>query len=353
MLDLSVAGLIPTTIFGVNTAGWLLPLLVFLGTYFLLWIFKRILLIRVKKISEKTATKIDDAFIAGLESVGWPFYVFASLYVAIQFTQLPAFFSGALQVATLVIIVFYAVKILQKILEAVTQEYVEKRANEKMDSSIVLFASKFASYALWLLAALLVLENAGYDITALVAGLGVVGIAIALAVQNILSDIFSSLSIYFDKPFKVGDFLILGNEMGTVKKIGIKTTRIQALQGEEIIISNKELTESRIHNFGKMEKRRVVFSFGITYETPPSKIKMVNQIVKKSVEKINGATLDRVHFKSFGDFSLLFEVVYYLPTADYNAYMDSQQSINYSLIEDFRANKIEFAYPTQKIFVAK
>ena len=185
------------------------------------------------------------------------------------------------------------------------------------------------------------------------AGLGIGGIAIAFALQNILSDIFASFSIYFDKPFKVDDFIIIGDDKGVVKKIGIKSTRIQTLQGEELVISNKELTESRVHNYKKMERRRIVFVFGVTYETPTEKVKKIPSIIKDIIEKTELADIDRVHFKEFADFSLNFEVVYYLKTSDYAEYMDTQQEINLAMKEHFEKEQIEFAYPTQTVFVHK
>jgi small-conductance mechanosensitive channel len=165
--------------------------------------------------------------------------------------------------------------------------------------------------------------------------------------------LFSSFAIYFDKPFSVGDFIIAGEHMGTVEKIGIKTTRIRALQGEEIIISNNELTGARIQNFKKMKKRRIVSSFGILYETPVEKVKKVKEIVKNIFKTLENAELSRIHFKELGDFSLNFEIVYSITTGDYNAYMDTREKFNLSLMEAFEKEKIEFAYPTQKLFVAK
>ncbi|MBI4210900.1 MAG: mechanosensitive ion channel family protein [Candidatus Diapherotrites archaeon] len=346
--------LLQASVFGIEFRSLLAAAAVFVVVYAALWLTSRLFISRLRKIAEKTHHKIDDAIVDAIMEVKSPAYLLLSLYAAVQFIAVPEFIVDFTRVAVLAVVAFYAVRMLQKLLLFFTNEYIEKQPEaRKRDPSIIMFASKAASFLLWLLAFLLVIDNAGYDISALVAGLGVAGIAVALAVQNILGDMFSSLSIYFDKPFKAGDFIIVGSEMGTVKKIGIKTTRIDALQGEEIVISNKELTESRIHNFGKMSKRRVQFGFGILYETPLQKVKKVNELVKKSVEKVEGATLDRAHFKTFGDSSLQFEVVYYVPTGDYNKYMDAQQAINHSLMELFRKEGIEFAYPTQKIYLAK
>ncbi len=213
----------------------------------------------------------------------------------------------------------------------------------------------FAGFAerVWLVAAIIVFQNLGYNVSALVAGLGVGGIAIAFAVQNILTDIFSSFSIYFDRPFQEGDYIVVGDDSGTVKKIGIKSTRIQSLKGEELIVSNKELTETRIHNYKKMRERRISFNFGVVYETPTEKLRKIPEIVKSITDKIELVRLDRVHFDKFGDFSLSFEVVYYLNTSDYNKYMDIQQDINIDLKEAFKKEKIDFAYPTQTVFLNK
>jgi small-conductance mechanosensitive channel len=193
----------------------------------------------------------------------------------------------------------------------------------------------------------------GYNVNSLIAGLGIGGIAVALAVQNILGDLFSSFTLLLDKPFQVGDYIVIGADSGTVERIGMKTTRIKSLQGEELIVPNAELTGTRIQNFKKMTKRRVVFLIGITYETPHDKIKKVNDIVASIVNKSEHAELDRVHFKEFGDFSLNFEVVFYVNSSVYAVYMDTRQEINFALKEKFDKEGISFAYPTQTLFVEK
>jgi len=206
---------------------------------------------------------------------------------------------------------------------------------------------------LWILAVLVVLSNWGINITSLIAGLGIGGIAIALAAQNILQDVFSSFSIFIDKPFKVGDFIVAGDDKGVVENIGIKTTRIKTLQGEELVISNQELTETRVHNFKKMEKRRVAFTLGVAYETPTEKLKKIPEVIKEIISRESLAEFDRAHFKEYGDFSLNYEVVYYISSGDYTEYMDSHQKINFAIKDAFEEMGIEFAYPTQTIFLKK
>jgi len=204
--------------------------------------------------------------------------------------------------------------------------------------------------AVWSLALLLMLDNFGIDVTALVAGLGIGGIAVALAAQNILGDLFASLSIVLDKPFVLGDFIIVGDLMGTVEHIGLKTTRLRSLSGEQLIFSNNDLLQSRIRNYKRMEQRRIVFSLGVTYDTPADKIKAIPAILRAAVEKQQQVRFDRAHFKEYGDSSLLYEVVYIVQSADFNLYMDIQQQINFDILDRFQAEKIEFAFPTRTVY---
>lgn len=204
---------------------------------------------------------------------------------------------------------------------------------------------------IWSLVVLLTLDNLGVDITALVAGLGIGGIAVALAVQNVLGDLFASLSITLDRPFVVGDFLVIGDFMGTVEHIGVKSTRLRSLNGEQIVMANGDLLGSRVRNYGRMSERRVVFATGIVYETPVDLVESVPTILRESVEAQPEVRFDRAHFKAHGAFSLDFETVYYVLSADYNRYMDIQQAINLELHRRFAASGIEFAYPTQKVLM--
>jgi small-conductance mechanosensitive channel len=187
------------------------------------------------------------------------------------------------------------------------------------------------------------------DVTALVAGMGIGGIAVALALQNILGDLFASLSIVLDKPFVIGDFIIVGELMGGVEKIGLKTTRVRSLSGEQLIFSNSDLLNSRIRNYKRMQERRIPFGFGVTYQTTPDQLEAIPALIKSIIECEEGLRFDRAHFKGFGESSYDFEVVYYINTPDYNAYMDAQQTINLALCRGFAERGIEFAYPTRTI----
>ena len=179
------------------------------------------------------------------------------------------------------------------------------------------------------------------------------GIAIALAAQNILGDLFNYFVIFFDRPFEVGDFITVDDKKGTVEYIGIKTTRLRSLTGEQIIISNSNLTGSRIHNYKRLETRRVLFTIGVVYGTPLEKLKRIPEMIKAIIEKHEFTTFDRVHFISYGDFSLNYEIVFFVDNPHYHIYMDILQQINFDIYEQFAAEQIDFAFPTQTLVFNK
>jgi len=232
-----------------------------------------------------------------------------------------------------------------------TVNYLIEQRRRRDDSEAAGAASlnilRFVGVALvWVIAFLLLLANLGIDITALIAGLGIGGIAIALAVQNVLGDLLASLSIALDKPFKVGDFLTIGEEKGTVEHIGIKSTRLRSISGEQIVMSNSDLLSSRVRNFGLLFERRINFKIGIVYETPREKIARVPKILEEAICAQPKTRFDRAHFTAFGDFSLNYEAVYFVLDPVYGTYMDVQQAINLRIHEEFEKAGIEFAYPT-------
>lgn len=206
---------------------------------------------------------------------------------------------------------------------------------------------------LWTLVLLVGLASLGVNITALVAGLGVGGIAVALALQSILGDLFASFSIVLDKPFVIGDFIVVGEFMGSVEHVGLKTTRVRSLSGEQLIFSNSDLLGSRVRNYKRMTERRALFGFGVTYDTPLEKLSKIPGMVRQIVEARPLTRFDRAHFKSYGDYALQFEVVYYVMDPTYNVYMDTQQAVNLELFSRFAEEGIRFAYPTQTLYVAR
>jgi small-conductance mechanosensitive channel len=204
---------------------------------------------------------------------------------------------------------------------------------------------------IWALGLIFLLDNLGFKVSTVIAGLGIGGIAVAMASQAVLGDLFSYFAILTDRPFEVGDFIIVGDFMGSIEHIGLKTTRVKSLSGEQLVFSNTDLTSSRIRNYKRMERRRIVFKFGVTYQTPVERLREIPAIVRSIISDIGGADCDRSHFFGFGDSSLDFETVYFVATGDYNKYMDIQQAINLDLASEFEERGIDFAYPTRTIFL--
>jgi len=220
---------------------------------------------------------------------------------------------------------------------------------EKQAAGLIIVINVF----IWILGIIFLTDNLGYNVTTLIAGLGVGGIAIALAAQAVLGDLFSYFVIFFDRPFEIGDFVVVGNDNGVIEYIGIKTTRIRTLSGEQLICSNTDLTNSRLQNFKRMERRRIVFTLGVTYQTTHEQLSEIPGLVKEIITSKPKLQFDRGHFSGYGDFALNFEFVYYVLDPDYTIYMDNQQAVYLEIFAKFAAKEIEFAYPTQTLFVSQ
>jgi small-conductance mechanosensitive channel len=228
--------------------------------------------------------------------------------------------------------------------------YLIQRAEEDPDSASAAQIIKIICLvAIWSAILLLTLSNFGIDITGLVAGLGIGGIAVAFALQSILKDLFASLAIVLDKPFVVGDFIIFGEQLGSVERIGLKTTRVRSLWGEQITVSNDDLLNSRVRNYKRMSERRVSFNVAVTYETPVEKLETIPRRIRETIEAIDGTRFDRSHVAAFEDYGPRIETVYYVLSPDYNVYMDIQQHINLTIARHFAEAEIAFAYPTRRL----
>jgi len=328
--------------------------IVTLAVYFLLLSVKRLLAKYLKLASQKTETDLDD-LAAELVGRTWKLNMFAiALMAGSLFLSLPGkvefLLGGLASVALFTQLGLWGNGVIAYIIN-------RKGAAADKDEGISMSAysaiSWIARAVLWAFVALLALNNLGIEVTALVAGLGISGIAVALAVQNILGDLFASLSIVLDKPFVVGDFVIVGDLMGVVQHVGIKTTRLKSISGEQIVFSNTDLLGSRIRNYRRMQERRVIFGLGVTYQTTSEQIESVPGMIREIIEGQDRVRFDRAHFKSFGASSLDFEVVYYVLDRDYALYMDIQQKINLEILKQFEEAGIEFAYPTQTLFVER
>ncbi|MFT5832349.1 MAG: small-conductance mechanosensitive channel [Candidatus Paceibacteria bacterium] len=319
------------------------------------WLLQLVFLVRLESLAQKTVRQFDDTVVGAIKSVRPWVYNLVAFYVALQLYNLPMLADQIISGLLYFAFVWQGIQVVKCFIHYAVTNYIEK--DEDGDGIVDPAAATasdlitlISSIVLWVLGTIFVLSNIGIEVTSLIAGLGIGGIAIAFALQGVLTDLFASFSIYFDKPFRIGDYVVIGADSGTVEKIGIKSTRIRTLQGEELVVSNSELTTVRVQNFKKMEERRISSQFGITYETPQEKVQMVNGIVERAFEDIEGARLDRVHFTTFADSALLFDVVYHVESADYANFLDIQQTFNFTLMERFAELGIEFAYPTQTIY---
>ncbi len=326
-----------TVFYGNSITSYLISLAILIGGFLLMKVARAVFRKRIK-------FQWIDRFL--------PLFALAAAYVAVIRLNL----NGTLEMVVNALVTFIAAITLVRgilfLIDTAIARWADRQEAGTQDAELVRRyrpLKTLVHLVIWLIGSLFFLGNLGMDISAVVAGLGVSGIAVAIAAQGILGDLFNYFVILFDRPFEVGDFIIFGDKMGGVEKIGIKTTRIRAIGGEQLVISNSNLTGSKIHNYKRMERRRVVFEIGVTYQTPRNMLEEITKRIRGIVEALDNVTFDRCHFKSFGDYALKFETVYYVGSADYALYMDIQQEINLRLAEAFEEMGVEFAYPTQVV----
>ena len=305
-----------------------------------------------KKLADKTRNDIDDLIAELLEKTSFILLIVFSLILSTLFLNITDEIGKVRQN----IIIIALIVQLGLWASGFVNYFVDKRIGRlefKTGATITQVKSIgfLVKVILWIAVVLLIIDNLGFDITTLIAGLGIGGIAIALAVQNVLGDLIASLSIILDRPFEVGDFIIVDDLMGDVEDIGLKTTRVRSISGEQLIFSNNDLLQSRIKNYKRMNERRILFSLGVTYETSAEKLKKIPSLVEEVINGVSKARFDRAFFKDYGDFSLNYEIVYYVLSSDYSDFAVVQQNINLGIFEKFSEEKIDFAYPTQTLFM--
>jgi len=341
------------TFFQNTVLDYLTAFSIFLAGIFIVRIFKGIILRRLKTWTAKTAVTIDDFLIHNLEMGVVPILYYGAFYFGVRSLTLSASVIKAINVLGAVLLTFFGIRFLVAIIDYSLQEYLLKKEDGASDEPTLKALRPVIKVLIWGFGVIFLLDNLGFEISTVVAGLGIGGVAVALAAQAVLADTFSYFAIMFDRPFEIGDFIIVGDYMGTVEHVGIKTTRIRSLGGEQLVFSNTDLTNSRVRNYKRMEKRRVLFNIGVTYQTSHEKLKEIPTVIRDIIENISDTVFDRAHFSSYGDFSLVFEVAYYVASGDYKKYRDIQQEINLKIKEEFEKRGIEFAYPTQTVYLNK
>jgi len=343
-----------STIFLNNTlASYLRAILVILTVYILINFFDRILLNRISRLFEKYSSSFAELFEEITEKRVYPLIYFLTFYIIFAQLRTIALLDNIIRIILIILTVIFTVLVLQDVLTYIIKKYWDKKQKSEEQQKLLSITLIAVRIVIWSIALLFILDNLNIQITGLITGLGIGGIAVAFAAQNILNDLFNYFTIFFDKPFDIGDFVIVGNYKGSIEHIGVKTTRIRSLSGEQLIISNTDLVNSRVNNYKRMERRRINFSFGVTYDTSLEKLKQIPEIIENIIKEVEGTEFDRAHFSEYAEFSLLFQVVYYVTDSDYKVYMDIQQKINYRLYEELEKLGVEFAFPTQTIHLSE
>jgi len=346
-------GILEREILENSMQSWLIAGAISLGTVLVLLFIKRILKRRLENLIKESKSTLDDFLLPLLSQTSWFSILAGGLLVGLFALDLPGdIYTWSIRIIQIVFALqvgFWGTGMISL--------YVERRVDSKIqednaeDATTLDALGLIVKIALWSVLALIILDNLNVEVSSLVASLGIGGIAVALAAQNILGDLFASLSISLDKPFVIGDFVVVDDLEGDVEDIGLKSTRIRSLSGEELIISNTDLLSSRIKNYKRMEKRRISFTIGVIYGTPVEKLKKIPGMIENIISPLENVEFDRTHFKTLGDFSLDFSVVYHVLDPAYSSYLDIQQTINLEIYQQFEKEGIEFAYPTQTVML--
>ncbi|WP_347883367.1 mechanosensitive ion channel family protein [Pseudomonas aestiva] len=345
--------LLSTSLLGISLANWLAMLCIILLSFTLARTAIGFVLRNLRTRAEKPGAHVSHIAIQVLSSTSNTLLLLAAILIGVGILDLPERWLTRVSSLWFVVAALQAGLWANRAVALALHHYFVKhsQADVYQGSALATLSLWGAKVLLWAVVGLAMLSNLGVNITAFVASLGVGGIAIALAVQNILGDVFASLSIAVDKPFEVGDFIVVGSLAGTVEHVGLKTTRIRSLGGEQIVMANAEMIGSTIQNYKKLQERRIVFKFGLTYASQPKQIRQVTAALKDIIQRQDKTRFDRAHLLAFGDSSLDFEVVYIVLDASYNLYMDIQQAINLEMMEAFAKIGVRFALSSRSLYV--
>jgi len=341
-------------ILGNTAVGYAYALAAFLAALALLYVVKNVVIARLRAMAAQTETDLDDLVMALLSKFQWFEYQLVAFFIASRYLALSDGFDRGLKIVILLVFTYRAITIAQALLAYWIDKVTTKRELDgQAKISVVKSTQVIMRVLVWVAAVLFVLDNLGVNISAVLAGLGIGGVAVALASQAILGDLFNFFVILLDKPFKIGDFIVAEPIVGTVEHIGLKSIRIRSLSGELMIVSNTKLLGMEVKNYKHMTRRRVVTKTGVVYQTPLDKLKKVPELVTQALAEVENTTFDRCNLSGLGDYSMDFETVYFLESPDYNQHMAAQEKFLQGLVARFQAEGIEFAYPTQTLLVKK
>lgn len=340
--------------YGNTLRSWLLAAGVALVVFLVLRMALKLVVSRFSALAGRTSNYADDIVAGALGRTRTSFILFVSLYAGSRVLLLPPDLERALRLVGISLVLLQFAFWGNAAIATAIRSGVERTRDRDAATATSLNAIGFlARLVLYTILLLIGLANAGVEIGPALAGLGIGGIAVALAVQNILGDLFASLSIVLDKPFVLGDFIVVGDMSGTVERVGLKTTRLRSVSGEQLVVSNSDLLASRVRNYRRMYERRVMLKVGLVYGTPPDGLERAAAIIRSAIEAQEKVRFDRSHFQGFGDSALNIEAVYYVTDPSYNLYMDTQQRINIEVYRRFAEEGLEFAFPTQTVHIER
>lgn len=341
---------------GVSGLQWLIALAIVLGGTPLLILIRALLSRRLRRISARTATDIDDFVVTLVEKTrGW-FLALVAARIAALTLALPDRWDDrahtALIVGGMIQSGLWAGALVRYLVDRRFARHIAPASNQPQVTPIAQTLLRFVGLMLvWSLVLLAALSAFGIDITALVAGLGVGGIAVALAVQRVLGDILASISIVVDKPFEPGDFIAVGGQSGTVRRIGIRSTVLASLGGEELVVANNDMLANKIQNYTRMSERRVAFKIGVVYDTSQARLEALPGVLRAIVEAQEKVRFGRAVLSGLGDSSIDYEIVYTVLDANYDVFAEIHQRVLLELIRQMRAAGYDFAFPTRTLYV--
>ncbi len=312
-------------------------------------IVSKVLVAVLDKLSMKTTNQAV-ALLMRADKKLMPIVWYLPVYIASRYLTLPDKVKNFIGIIGLLIVTFCVVRYAVDVVKVAVSEYVRRNGGSPMLSHS---AGIIANIVLWAMALLFLLSNFGFNVTTLLTGLGIGGMAIALASQTLLGDLFNYFTIIIDQPFTIGDTVKVGGVTGTIKSIGLKGTRLTSTTGEQVVMSNTDMTKSVLLNFNVMNKRKVTTKIGIKYDTPAEKAKEIPSVVRHIVEAAPDTEFGRAHFYEFGDSSLNYEIVYFIMDKDYDMYMDRLQQVNFAILDEFTKMGVEFAFPSHSIYMEK
>ncbi|HAF63044.1 MAG TPA: hypothetical protein DCK95_12075 [Anaerolineaceae bacterium] len=347
-------GFLNTEIFNNSIMDWIIALAIAMGTYFCIKGVVRLLIRKFRKKTEATKNRFDGFALKILEQTKGILIFTIGLYFGIQYLVLPFSWNDAINKSAIVLFALQVGYWLGGLINFLVEQKSDQASENKSEKTAIHAFGLFGKILIWVIVVMVILENvSNMNLDALITSLGIGGIAIGLAVQNILKDIFASLSIYLDKPFLVGDYIIVDDIGGTVQNIGIKSTRIKTLLGEEVIFANSDLLESRVHNFRKLERRRESMEIRISVETSYENLRMLPELFAHSIKNQELASFERAHLARLEEYAYVFEIVYFIESADYTQYMDTKQAVYLEILKQLQEKQIEMPYPTKTIVINK